>query len=483
MPVNNTHEGPARIGQYLVNASSAYFIGVGGIMMSSLALLTAQAGYPVYGSDREPTPLTEYLQEQGIRVYYEHSDDHIPADCGLVVFTVAISPDNPEYVYAQKHGIPCVSRADYLGYIMTRYKNRVGVSGMHGKSTCTSICAQIFMDADADPTILSGAEYEPMGGAYRIGADEHFIFEACEYMDSFLDFHPTVAVLLGAELEHVDYFKDMEHIRRSFATFASLTGKSGVTVVNADDENSMDSAYRALRAGSTGRIVTFSTKDPAADFYATDISMTDGRPRFTVVAYGEVWGEVQMIVPGRHQVYNALAASAAAHVCGIDRRSILRGLSHFVGASRRMELRGEINGAPLYDDYGHHPTEVRSTLEGAAALCGTHEDGTRGRLLVAFQPHTFSRTARLYDQFMTAFCAADRLVTIDIYPARETDTLGMSSEKLARDLCACGTHATYARSHAEAAAYLRSIATPGDVIVVMGAGNVIWVTDHLLGDE
>ncbi len=449
-------------------------------MMSSLALLTARAGFAVDGSDRSRTPVTESLRAEGIRVYYEHNEANLAPDCGLVVYTVAISPDNPEYLAAMTRGIPCVSRADYLGYLMTRYRNRVGVAGMHGKSTCTSMCAQVFMDADVDPTILSGAEYAPMGGAYRIGGDEHFVFEACEYMDSFLDFQPTVAILLGAELEHVDYFKDMEQIRVSFAKFAGLTGPKGVTIVNADDPEVMDSAHRALAAKETGKLVTFSLDDPSADFFAKDMDHIGGLPCFTLVARGKTWGKVQLMVPGRFQICNALAAAAAADVCGLDRASIIKGLGNFRGAGRRMEHKGFINGAPIYDDYGHHPTEVRATLEGASRLCTPHADGTPGRLLCVFQPHTYSRTARLFDEFLTAFDAAARAFFIDIFAARETDTCGVSSRKLAD---AIGKRAGYCPTPPAAAAAVIAEAQAGDIVVIMGAGDVTRVTECLLSQE
>lgn len=477
MSVCNTHDGPERIRGYLNGAKSVFFIGVGGVMMSSLALLTVRAGFEVSGSDRSRTDVTEALRAEAVTVYYGHDAANLPENCGLVVYTVAISPDNPEYVGAHERGIPCVSRSDYLGFLMTRYRRRVGVSGMHGKSTCTSICAQIFMDADVNPTILSGAVYAPMGGAYHIGGEEYFIFEACEYMDSFLDFHPTVAILLGAELEHVDYFKDMEHIRASFAKFAGLTGHRGTTVVNYDDPEVMESATRALKSKSTGKLVTFSLENKQADFYAKDIEINDGYPCFTLVAHGKVWGQVQLTVPGRFQIYNCLAAAAAADICGINRAAILEGLSHYVGADRRMQPKGKVNGVMVYDDYGHHPTEVKATLEGAKHLCTPHADGTAGRLFCTFQPHTYSRTAQLYDQFLTAFDAADRLLLIDIYAARETDTCGVSSRLLAASV---GDKATYCPSPTSAAELILKEVVPGDVVVVMGAGDVTRVTKLLL---
>ena len=484
MSTPNTHDGAARITAYLqacaATRASVFFIGVGGVMMSSLALLTHRAGHPTVGSDRARTAVTDALEAAGIRICYEHAAQNLPADCGLVVYTVAISPDNPEYTAALERGIPCVSRADYLGALMTDYRRRIGVAGMHGKSTCTSMCAQILLDAAVDPTILSGAVYAPMGGAYRLGdSKEHFLFEACEYMDSFLDFNPTVAVLLGAELEHVDYFKSMEQIIESFARFAALTGPEGITVVNADDSDVMESARRALERGGTGRLVTFSAEgNPSADFYARHIHTRAGLPCFEMVCRGESCGEVTMAVPGRHQVINALAAAAATEACGIPLTAILSGLAHYVGAGRRMEYKGDLNGAPVYDDYGHHPSEVQATLEGAKALCSaTHPDG---RLICVFQPHTYSRTASLYERFLTAFAPADHLILLDIYAAREINTYGVSSAGLASDINTASPHkAAYAPSPQHAADEIRALARPGDSIVIMGAGDVIKVTEIL----
>ncbi len=491
MSTENTHDGAARIQGYLTECiragRSVFFIGVGGVMMSSLALLTTQNGLAVYGSDRIRTAVTDELADRGITVRYGHATENLPADCGLVVYTVAISPDNPEYVAAQERGIPAVSRADYLGALMTDYENRIGVAGMHGKSTCTSMCAQILLDAAAidptiDPTVLSGAVYDPMGGAYRIGESRrHFLFEACEYMDSFLDFNPTVAVLLGAELEHVDYFKDMEQIRTSFARFAALTGPQGVTVVNADNADILESARRALAKGRTGRLVTFSAEGkPEADFLARHKRMEGGLPVFDLIAHGDVWGTVHMAVPGEHQVINALAAAAAADTIFLPRAAILAGLAHYSGAGRRMELKGTVNGARIYDDYGHHPTEVRATLIGAKAMATAQE--STARLICLFQPHTYSRTHELYDSYLTAFDAADRILLPDIYAAREQNTSGVSSACLAHDLnTAAGFEkATYCPTLAAAAEAIRQSARPGDTVVIMGAGDVIQVTAELL---
>lgn len=487
MSTPNTHHGAARIRALLddcrQNGRSVFFVGIGGVMMSSLALLSARAGHPTCGSDRSTTAVTDALEAEGITVYHEHTAANLPADCGLLVYTVAISPDNPEYATAGERGIPRVSRADYLGALMTDFRHRIGVAGMHGKSTCTSMCAQILLDDPAaDPTVLSGATYAPMGGAYRLGEEQElFLFEACEYMDSFLDFNPTVAVLLGAELEHVDYFKDMEQIRSSFAAFASLTGADGTTVVNLDEPEILESAHRALASGGTGRLVTFSASgNPAADFYAENIHTEAGLPVFDLVAHGETWGTVRMAVPGAHQVINALAAAAATDAVGIGRASVLSGLAHYVGAGRRMEKRGVVRGATVYDDYGHHPTEVRATLMGARALAAASSPD--GRLICVFQPHTYSRTSQLYEQFLGAFDAADAVILPDIYAAREQNAHGVSSARLAADLNAAAGYkkAVYCPSLADAAKTALATLRAGDTLVLMGAGDVIKITEAVL---
>ncbi len=464
MPTPNTHHGAQYIRDVMIKSygKSIFFAGVGGVMMSSLALLTKRAGYNVIGSDRSQTPTTQRLERSGIYINYLHSADNINDSIGAFVYTVAISPDNPEYLEAQRRNIPCISRADYLGYIMTEYKNRIGIAGMHGKSTVTSMCAQIFMTDTENggfpmPTVISGAEYKPMGGAYHIGENENFIFEACEYMDSFLDFNPTVAVLLNAEMEHVDYFKSMEHINSSFAKYAGLTGSGGVCVANADDENIMLSVKDYC-----GKLITFGLKKPA-DYTAKNIRVENARLRYDLVYNGEIVADISLAICGEHNVYNSMAAAAAAHVCGVPFSNIEEGLCSFVGAGRRMEYRGRVFGADVYDDYGHHPTEVEATLKGAAEMfCGR-------RIICVFQPHTYSRTASLIDSFKNCFDAADMVILADIYAARETNIYGISS----KDLCdKIGERAIYGGSFGNCGIVLQNNLCEDDVVVVMGAGDI-----------
>ena len=377
MATENTHFGARGIGELLRTCKSLFFIGIGGINMSSLAHLSLERGYRVGGSDRTKTALTERLREAGAEIFYGHSRDHV-ADYDAVVYTVAIAPDNPEYRYALEQGLPCISRADYLGYLMTGYKRRVGVAGTHGKSSCTSMCAQTLMEAGADPTVLSGAALSVMEGAYRVGGREDFLFEACEYMDSFLDFNPTVAVILNIEMDHVDYFKSMEQIRASYARYAALTGREGYAVYNADDGE----VLRAL-ASYEGHRLTFGIEAETADYRAVNLVQTGGRYTFEVWRRGSFFCRIALSVTGRHHVYNALAAAAVCDLCGLSPEAIGEGLGRFLGAARRMEWKGRLNGACVYDDYGHHPTEIRATLTGARGLV---PEG--GRLFCVYQPHT-----------------------------------------------------------------------------------------------
>lgn len=452
MSTANTHFGAERIGEMLSSCNSIFFIGIGGVNMSSLAYISHLRGYRVGGSDRTRTAVTEKLEKEGLAVFYCHDAANMET-YDAVVYTVAISEDNPEYVRAKQRGIPLISRADYLGYLMTGYERRIGVCGMHGKSTCTSMCAQLFMDAGADPTVLSGAAMKSMGGASRVGGEKHFIFEACEYMDSFLDFYPTVAVILNVEMDHVDYFKSMAHIYRSFGAFAA---KADTVIANFDDDN-----VKIALQDHRGKVLWFSRKDKRADFYAENIAFVHGRAQFDMMTGGEKLCYIALSVTGEHNVYNALAAGAAAHLSGIGGEDIARGLANFRGAERRMEYKGKFVNADVYDDYGHHPTEVKTTLHGASQM------GYR-RLVCVYQPHTYSRTIGLFEEFKQAFGDADEAIIADIYAAREIDTGEVSAKKLADAL----PNGKYVGNMEAIRDYLAVTVSPEDLILVMGAGDI-----------
>ena len=463
MSVSNTHFGANRIGEMLKDCKSVFFCGIGGINMSSLAHVTLVNGMSVGGSDRTPSALTERLEGEGVKIFYSHSADNVE-NYDAFVYTVAIGEDNPEYVRANERKIPVISRADYMGYLMTGYEKRIGVSGMHGKSTATSMCASLLMNADTDPTVLSGAVLDSMGGAYRVGKNEHFLFEACEYMDSFLDFNPNIAVILNVELDHVDYFEDLEHIKRSYRAFAEIAiGNGGSVIANGDDENVLCALDGAKN------VIYFGINNKKADIRAENISEINGKYSFDLVFKGEALCQIELSVSGYHNVYNALATAGVAILCGVSAELTASGIKKFTGASRRMELKGYVNGARVYDDYGHHPTEVATTLDGVKRML----DG--GRLFCVFQSHTYSRTSALFDDFADALSVADRVIVADIYAARETDTLGVTPELLAEKISggvACHGFENIAKM-------LQDELREGDIAVVMGAGDIWHVFEHL----
>ena len=461
MSTPNTHYGAEVLCRLLADKNSIYFLGIGGISMSSLALLTHRRGLRVGGYDRTRSEVTGRLEAAGIPVHDTPDPSHLDG-FEAVVYTVAIAEDHPEYVEAARRGLPLVSRSDYLGYLMLDYQSRIGVAGSHGKSTATCMCAQILMSAMCDPTVMSGAPMRSMGGAFRLGGRNSMVFEACEYKDSFLDFNPTVAVVLNCELDHVDYFKSMEQLRASFAAFADRAGKDGCVVYNADDAET-----RLAMRDVVSRRVTFGIEDTTADYRATGIDLTGGYASFDVWHHDRPMGRVRLRVPGQHNVYNALAAVAATHECGLCSHDIVRGLEDFEGAVRRMEYKGTLNGAVVFDDYGHHPTEVNATLR-ESRLLGT------GRLICAFQPHTYSRTATLFDDYVKALTLADAVVVAPIYAARETDDRGVSATKLAEAVnAAVGREvARGCEDMALVAGALCELARPGDTVIVMGAGNI-----------
>ena len=463
MSIANTHYGRERIAQMLTECNNIFFIGIGGINMSSLAELSKRRGYGVGGSDRVRSELCERLEGKGIELFYRHSGDNLRG-YDAVVYTVAISEDNEEYVEARRKGLPLISRADYMGYLMSGYKRRVGISGMHGKSTCTSMCAKVFMDAGVSPTVLSGAELSEMGGAYVLGEGEDIIFEACEYMDSFLDFCPNISVILNIEMDHVDYFHSIEQIRGSYRRFADIALPSGVAVANFDDEN-----VRMALDGYEGEVIGFGIDSDDARVRAENISSQNGRYSFDLIFDRESKGRISLSVSGRHNIYNALACATVAHYCGISMTDIKKGIKDFSGAHRRMEYKGQIRGADIYDDYGHHPTEIAATLEGARGM-------TEGRLFCVYQPHTYSRTASLFDSFVASFEKADRVIFADIYAAREKNVYGVSSAALAESV---GDRAVFAESFERISEILKSELEEGDVAIIMGAGDIYKVFDTL----
>lgn len=461
MALPNTHFGPSYIASLFTEKKRVFFDGIGGISMCSLAQITKRRGHKVSGYDRTPSKLTRSLEADGISVSYDALPSNVE-NADILVYTVAIPGDDPQYVRAGERGIPRISRADYLGYLMSGYKSRIGVSGTHGKSTTTAMLDCIFAKAGLNPTVSCGAVMLEEGSAHRIGAEDFFIFEACEYMDSFLDFCPTTALILNVELDHVDYFKSIEQVVSSFGSFADRCGIDGVAVVNADDKNAVRSVD-----GFRGRKVTFSRLDPTADFYAADVTFNSGRSSYTVMHGGKALCRVEPASYGDHAVTDSLAAFATAYTNGVEAQAIADALATFGGVSRRMELCGKTeSGADVYSDYAHHPTEIAATLKTAAGI-------GYDRVICAFQPHTYSRTANFFDDFARVLAGSGcEIILTEIYSARETCTGGVSSALLCDRIKDFGGEAAYVPDLGDLADYIAAKARSGDMVILMGAGDI-----------
>ncbi len=445
---------------YIVPGRRVHLAGIGGVSMSPLAEVLHGMGLAVQGSDQSGSPAVDHLRAQGISVHVGHEASDIEG-AEFLIRTAAIHDDNPEIAAARAQGIPVFERAEAWGAIMRQYENAVCIAGTHGKTTTTSMTTHIFMAAQADPTVMIGGTLPMLHSGYRVGRGDTIILESCEYCNSFLHFFPTVAVVLNVEADHLDFFKDLDDIKRSFRRFAQLTPPDGRIVVNADDEGAMD-ALKGLP------LFTFGCRE-GADCQARDLTWHGGRPDFDVVVDGKVYTHLSLRVAGLHNVYNALAAASAAYVLGIPSKAVRQGLEGFFGAGRRFELKGQYNGARVYDDYAHHPAELHALLEMAQSL------GCE-RVICAFQPHTYTRTKALFDDFVRELQLADLVILTDIYAAREQNTIGISSRDLAERI----PGALYCPSLPEAAEKLQELAQPGDLIVTAGAGDIYTVGEMLL---
>ena len=440
-----------------------HFMGIGGIMMASLADMALVDGKTVTGSDRAPSASTKELEEKGATIYYGQCGENIDqAKPDLVVYTAAIHPDNPEFQRAKELGIAMFSRAEYLGELMCDYTHRVGVSGTHGKSTTTGMLSSIYIAAGVDPTLLCGAELACLdGAAYRAGAKEHLVYESCEYTDSFLSFHPTVAVVLNIDLDHVDYFHSIEQLEQSFCRSAE---EADLVVINGDD----DGTVRAF-ADYHKPVVKVGVNAPDAHYSAQNLRFEKGCGVFTLTEGKTELGQIQLSVPGAHNITNALCAAAAALACGIGIEAIQKGLLAFTGAVRRLEKKGSRNGVDVYDDYAHHPTEICATLKTAKTL------GYK-RVVTVFQSHTYSRTVGLLDDFAAALSLADLVLIAPIFAAREVNTTGVSAHDIAKKM----TNALAFDTMEDTLAALNVHAKEGDLVITMGAGNIYTVGNAYL---
>ncbi len=449
---------------YMSPGRRGHLIGIGGVSMSSLAEVLLDMGLVISGSDSMESQNVRNLRELGIHIAIGHSAENITDDIEFIVRTAAVHDDNPEIVAAREKDIPVFERTQAWGTISRDYDNAICISGTHGKTTTTSMCTHICMAAEKDPTVMIGGTLPLLNAGHRIGHGNTIIMEACEYYNSFLSFYPTVAVVLNIEADHLDFFKDLEEVKRSFRIFASKVPEDGGTIVaNADDANTMD----ALK-GIHRKMITFGMNSNA-DVYARNIRYSGTTTTFDVIYKGRKFTDVTLHVPGVHNVKNALAATAACICVGIRPNAVKYGLAGFNGAGRRFEFKGKFNGADVYDDYAHHPGELK-------ALLNTLDSLDYKRTIVVFQPHTYSRTAALFDDFVEQLKRPDVLLLAEIYAARESNTIGISSSALAERI----PNASFYPDFDTLENALRAIARPGDIILTVGAGDVYKIGEDLL---
>ena len=442
--------------QYLVPGKHVHLVGIGGVSMRPLGLALQGMGMIVPGSDMNASVSTDELIAKGIQVSIGHKAENVQgADC--IIRTAAAHNDNPEIAAARSCGIPLFERAQAWGVIMQEYKNAICIAGTHGKTTATSMMTHILMEANWDPTVMIGGYLPLLHAGHRVGEGDTIVLESCEYCDSFLNFAPTMAVILNIEADHLDYFKDLKDVEKSFRKFAQLA-TNGV-IANGDDPHVADT-LKGIDYTSFGLCIqnTVHPENISLDWRHMDVVCGD-----------EFYCHLDLNVIGKHNALNALAAVAVAWKLGIPGRAVTDGLKTFGGADRRMQYKGSYNGADIYDDYAHHPDELRATIEAVRTM-------KYDRVVIAFQPHTYTRTKALFDEFVKELSKADHLVLAEIYAARERNTFGISSRDLQEKL----PGSVYCETLPQVTEYLRSIAAPGDVILTVGAGDIFRAGEALL---
>ena len=444
----------------LTKYKNIHMIGIGGISMSGIAEILANLGFSVTGSNNVDSEILHTLRKAGIKVFIGHNAQNIVgSDC--VVYTAAIPQNNVELVHAKELGIPTIERSDFLGELTRCYKNTIAISGTHGKTTTTSLVSLCFLEAKKDPSIQVGAILEELNGNYRVGNSENFIIEACEYVESFLKFSPKSEIILNIDNDHLDYYKNFENIKKAFIKYVKLLPDDGHLIINADDLNCLD-----LPVYTKASTIKYGIENEDVDFQAKNIQFDeDGFPEFDIYKYNEFYGHIKLSILGKHNVLNVLACIALCDTYEISKTDIINAISKFKGADRRFEYKGNVNGAKIFDDYGHHPTEVFAT---AKAL----ENKKYNESWVVFQPHTYSRTFNLLNDFAHSLLEFDHIIITDIYAARETNTYNISSKDLVDEINKLGKEAIYIPLLEDCASYLKNNVKQNDIVLTLGAGTV-----------
>lgn len=456
----------------LSDCKQIHCIGIGGIGLSAIAEILLSRGYKVTGSDMRESDITAKLEADGGKIFLGHRAENIDG-ADLVVYSAAVGADNPEMAKAKELGIPTASRAEILGLLMSEYENSIAVSGTHGKTTTTSMVSLILKNAEKDPTILVGGNLPEIGGNVKVGKSQNFVTEACEYVDSFLSLKPKYEIILNIDSDHLDYFKDIDHIVRSFEKFASLVPEDGTII--AYDANPF------VKSVVEGRpnVVTYGLTE-GCDYYASEIVFNaDGMPKYKVNHAGGVLCEVQLSVPGEHNILNSMAAFACCHIMGVEAESIAETLGSFIGTQRRFDILGTTEkGVKVIDDYAHHPTEIKATLSAVKNV-------KHNNLWCLFQPHTYTRTLALFDEFVESFDDADKLVIAEIYAAREKNIHKISSKEMADKIRETypGKEVHFFETLDEIADFVYDNAEADDLVLTMGAGDIYQAGEKILAKD
>ena len=451
------------------NPIHVHFLGIGGISMSGLAEVLLSKNFTVSGSDIKNSELTDKLEAKGAKIFIGQVASNITDDIDLIVYTAAISSDNEEFLKAKEKNIPMLTRAQMWGQVMKGYKTAIAISGTHGKTTTTSMITEMLIAGDLDPTVTVGGILPSIGGNLRIGQSENFITEACEYTNSFLSFNPTIEVILNIEEDHLDFFKDINDIRNSFKLFTEKLPEDGFLVINGAIDN-----ISYFTDTLTCPYVTYGIES-VDNYSAKNISYNEqGHGSYDLYINGSFAYSVQLSVPGEHNISNSLVAVAVGEHLGLDADEIKNSLKNYGGINRRFQYKGSLGDIRIFDDYAHHPTEIEASISAARKVA--HD-----RLVVIFQPHTYTRTHALLKEFAVALSKADLVVLADIYAAREVNTLGISSKDLQNEILKLNKNCEYFSSFDKIENFLLENSINGDLLITMGAGDVVNIGEKLLG--